>query len=78
MKHESMKVNSTFLSCDGVQIGCISKGRNAGSPAESPSYLSVRELLLLIKSNNTQCYPDQVSTGTRFAAYPVIEEALYT
>ena len=23
MKHENMKVNSTFLSCDGVQIGCI-------------------------------------------------------
>ncbi|CAG8499140.1 12211_t:CDS:10 [Ambispora leptoticha] len=22
-KHEKMKVNSTFLSCDGVQIGCI-------------------------------------------------------
>ena len=23
MEHENMKVNSTFLSCDGVQIGCI-------------------------------------------------------
>ncbi|CAI2191258.1 17153_t:CDS:2, partial [Funneliformis geosporum] len=23
MKHENLKVNSTFLSCDGVQIGCI-------------------------------------------------------
>ncbi|CAG8723218.1 12825_t:CDS:2, partial [Funneliformis mosseae] len=22
-KHENMKVNSTFLSCDGIQIGCI-------------------------------------------------------
>ena len=23
MKHENLKVNSTFLSCDGVQIGCV-------------------------------------------------------
>ena len=22
-KHENMKINSTFLSCDGVQIGCV-------------------------------------------------------
>ncbi|CAG8498928.1 9463_t:CDS:10 [Paraglomus occultum] len=28
MKHESMMVNSTFVSCDGVQIGCI--GNNQG------------------------------------------------
>ncbi|CAB5358573.1 unnamed protein product [Rhizophagus irregularis] len=43
-KHENMKVNSTFLSCDGVQIGCVGNNIQGNKRSfENRKQLGVKE-----------------------------------
>ncbi|CAG8518534.1 6129_t:CDS:2 [Acaulospora morrowiae] len=43
-RHEKMKVNSTFLSCDGVQIGCIGNNIQIPSIEEETSTIPTKRV----------------------------------